>query len=98
MADRTPLSDQDVATAVAELPGWERVGDHLHRELTFPDFRRAFGFMAGVALVAERLNHHPEWSNVYNRVVIDVTTHDSGGLTELDLEFARAVSALLDDG
>ncbi len=98
MGDRTPLTDTELDAALAELPGWERVGDHLHRELTFPDFARAFGFMASVATVAERLNHHPEWSNVYNRVVIDLTTHDAGGLTGLDVEFARAVSALAGDG
>jgi len=89
------LSDSEIADALVELRGWERVGDHLHRELTFPDFARAFGFMASVAVVAERMNHHPEWSNVYNRVTIDLTTHDAGGLTEFDVDFARAVDALL---
>ena len=70
------------------------VAGKLHRELRFPDFVRAFGFMTSVALVAESMNHHPEWSNVYGRVTIDLTTHDAGGITALDLELARRIYAL----
>ena len=61
----------------------------LHRELTFGDFAEAFGFMARVALWAEKLNHHPEWSNVWNRVTIDLITHDLGGLSDLDVELGH---------
>lgn len=65
--------------------------DALHRDLRFPTFRAAFAFMTRVAQAAEELNHHPEWSNVYNRVSITLTTHDAGGLTELDVQLATAV-------
>ena len=98
VADRSLLDDTEIDAALTDLPGWQRVGERLRCELEFRDFARAFGFMASVATVAERMNHHPEWSNVYNRVVIELTTHDAGGLTALDLDFARAVNGLLSDG
>ena len=77
------------------LPNWVMNGDRLHRELQFKSFVEAFGFMAQVALLAESKNHHPNWSNVYNRVSIDLTTHDLGGLSSLDVELASAIDALL---
>ena len=77
------------------LPNWVVNGDRLHRELQFKSFVEAFGFMAQVALLAESKNHHPNWSNVYNRVSIDLTTHDLGGLSSLDVEMASAIDALL---
>ena len=77
------------------LPNWVVNGDRLHRELQFKSFVEAFGFMAQVALLAESKNHHPNWSNVYNRVSIDLTTHDLGGLSSLDVELASAIDALL---
>ena len=76
-------------------PNWVVNGDKLHRDLEFNSFVEAFGFMAQVALLAESKNHHPNWSNVYNRVSIDLTTHDLGGLSSLDLELASAIDALL---
>lgn len=78
-----------------EVPaGWEVVDGRLHRELTFADFAEAFAFMGRVAAEAERLGHHPDWSNSWNRVVIDLVTHDAGSrITELDLELARAIEA-----
>ena len=88
------LTDSDVAARLAALPQWTLVGGKLHRELRFASFVEAFGFMAALALVAERMNHHPEWSNVYNRVVIDLTTHDAQGLTALDFELAAAAERL----
>jgi 4a-hydroxytetrahydrobiopterin dehydratase len=90
----TKLSDPEIATALADLPGWTRDGDKLLRELRFPDFVTAFAFMAGAALVAERMNHHPEWFNVYGTVRIHLATHDAGGITSKDLELARAINAL----
>ena len=81
------LTDDEIATALDELSGWERSGDRFTRTFTFANFTQAFGFMASVALIAERLFHHPEWSNVYSTVEIAVTNHDAGGLTELDVEF-----------
>ena len=78
-----------------ELPDWSVLGERLHRDLQFNSFVEAFGFMAQVALLAESKNHHPNWSNVYNRVSIDLTTHDLGGLSSLDVELATEIDALL---
>lgn len=76
-------------------PGWEVIDDRLHRELAFADFAEAFAFMGRVAIEAERLGHHPDWSNSWNRVVIDLRTHDAGGrITDLDLALARAIDAV----
>ena len=94
MARPKKLDDAAVRQGLASLPGWTLAGGKLHRELRFSDFTRAFGFMASVALIAEAMNHHPEWSNVYARVTIDLVTHDAGGITELDRELARRISAL----
>lgn len=88
------LSDDEVDRALAELPGWSRREGKLHKEFRFDDFSQAFGFMARVALVAEKMNHHPDWSNGYNRVVVDLVTHDAGGLTKNDVELARRMEAI----
>jgi len=88
------LSDDEIALRIRELPGWAVVEGKLRREFTFADFVEAFRFMCGLALVAERMDHHPEWSNVYNRVVVALTTHDAGGLTALDFELAAAAGRL----
>jgi len=87
-----PLSDESIAEALAELADWQRDGDHIKAEFVFPNFVAAFAFMTQAAEDAERLNHHPEWSNVYNRVSVALTTHDQGGITALDLELAAAMS------
>ncbi|MFM7315210.1 MAG: 4a-hydroxytetrahydrobiopterin dehydratase [Cyanobium sp.] len=88
------LNPDQIAALSAVLPAWQVVNGKLHRELRFADFSEAFGFMARVALAAEQLGHHPEWSNVWNRVVIDLVTHDSEGLTELDVALARRIETL----
>jgi 4a-hydroxytetrahydrobiopterin dehydratase len=88
------LSDSEITAALADLDGWRRDGDKLSRELRFPDFVTAFGFMAAAALVAERMNHHPEWFNVYGTVRIHLTTHDAGGISSNDVELARAMNAI----
>jgi 4a-hydroxytetrahydrobiopterin dehydratase len=88
-----PLTAEQIASLPTELPAWSVVNGKLHRDLRFADFSEAFGFMARVALAAEALGHHPEWINVWNRVVIDLTTHDTGGLSDLDLELARRIDA-----
>ena len=75
--------------------GWTVDGDTLHRELEFADFSEAFGFMTRVALLAESRNHHPDWSNSWNKVTIDLTTHDAGGLTENDVGLAESINALV---
>lgn len=87
------LDQAEIREALAALPGWTLVDGKLHREYRFRDFNEAFGFMTRVALEAERRNHHPEWSNVWNRVVVDLTTHDAGGLTTNDVELARVMEA-----
>lgn len=87
------LSDSEIQAHLANLPGWRVEGGKLRRELAFPDFVAAFGFMTRCALLAEKRDHHPEWSNVYNKVVIDLVTHDAGGITERDVELAAAFEA-----
>jgi 4a-hydroxytetrahydrobiopterin dehydratase len=88
------LDADDITRRLAELAAWTVRDGKLHREYRFGDFVEAFGFMASVALVAERLNHHPEWSNVWSSVVIDLTTHDAGGLTANDFALAREMERL----
>jgi 4a-hydroxytetrahydrobiopterin dehydratase len=92
----TGLTAEAIQQALAEegLFGWSVVDAKLRREFRFRDFLSAFGFMAQSALVAEKMDHHPEWFNVYNRVEVDLTTHDAGGITTLDLELARAMNEL----
>jgi 4a-hydroxytetrahydrobiopterin dehydratase len=94
MATARRLSEDEMRERLRTVPLWTVVNGKLHREIVFKDFVSAFGFMASVALVAEAKNHHPEWFNVYNRVVIDLATHDAGGITDLDFELAAAVDAL----
>jgi 4a-hydroxytetrahydrobiopterin dehydratase len=88
---RPLLSQRELDAALRELPGWELREGKLRRDLVFADFAEAFAFMTRVALAAEQLDHHPEWSNVWNRVSIALTTHDSGGLTASDLVLARRI-------
>jgi 4a-hydroxytetrahydrobiopterin dehydratase len=92
----TKLDADEVAKrlALAELTGWTLCEGKLHRAYAFADFVEAFGFMASVALVAERMNHHPAWSNVWNTVVVDLTTHDAGGITAKDFALAAEMERL----
>jgi 4a-hydroxytetrahydrobiopterin dehydratase len=89
------LSDDEIAAALAGLPEWERQGDNLHRTFTFADFNEAWGFMSRAALIAEKMDHHPDWSNVYKTVKVNLNTHDAGGITELDITLARAMNRLI---
>lgn len=91
---RAKLSESEIEARLRAHPRWTLSDGKLRRTLSFPDFVRAFGFMTQVALAAERLDHHPEWSNVYGRVVIDLTTHDAGGLTERDFRLAAIIDEL----
>lgn len=86
--------EEETAAALNALPLWRLEGDCLVREFRFADFREAFGFMAQAALAAEKLDHHPDWSNVYNRVRISLTTHDAGGLTDLDFRLAGEIDRM----
>ena len=85
------LPSAQVQAALAELPGWKLAEGKLHREYQFNDFTLAFGFMAASATAIERMNHHPEWSNVYGTVVVNLTTHDAGGITKNDLALAATL-------
>jgi len=92
---RTPiLTDSEIQAALGKLPGWSVQNGKLHREYAFADFVHAFGFMATAAIAIEAMNHHPEWSNVWNRVSIDLITHDSGGITGKDVELAAKLESL----
>ncbi|MBW7945574.1 MAG: 4a-hydroxytetrahydrobiopterin dehydratase [Sphingomonadaceae bacterium] len=90
------LSDSERAALLTALPAWtlDEARDGIARSFRFRDFVEAFGFMSRVALLAEKADHHPEWSNVWNRVDILLTTHDAGGLSMRDIEMARAIDAL----
>lgn len=91
------LSDEDKTNWLQALPRWSlaRDGEAIERGFEFADFSQAFGFMTRVALIAEQRDHHPEWSNVYNRVAITLTTHDAGGLSLRDVNMAKAIDDLL---
>lgn len=93
--NRPVLDSIGLAAATEELTGWSVVDGKLHAEFKFADFSAAFGFMARSALVAETMDHHPEWFNVYNRVVVDLTTHDAGGITQSDVELARRMNSFV---
>lgn len=88
------MSIGQIQRRLDSLPGWSIQDGKVCREFEFSDFTDAFGFMAKTALIAERMNHHPEWTNVYNRLTIRLTTHDAGGITERDLKLAEAISSI----
>ena len=94
MAER--LSAELRKSALKELPGWKEVSgrDAIERTFVFKDFNEAFGFMSRVALVAEKADHHPEWRNVYKTVEVVLATHDAGGVTQRDIELAKAMNAI----
>ena len=92
MASLLPQSERE--TLMNTLPRWQVEAGRLKRNWQFKDFSEAFAFMTRVALLAETMQHHPNWSNVYNRVSIELTTHDLGGLSDLDVQLARSIDAL----
>lgn len=89
------MTAQQIETSLKALSGWELKDKKLHRELKFKNFVQAWGFMSQVAILAEKANHHPEWRNVYNRVTIDLTTHEAGGISQRDFDLAAEINALL---
>ena len=91
---REKLSDSEMQARLSHISGWTVANGKLHREYKFKDFVQAFGFMTSAALVAESLNHHPEWFNVYSTVKVDLMTHDAGGISELDFTLASKMEAL----
>lgn len=95
MAER--LSQDEIDAGLEGLANWKRTDDGreaIVRSFLFEDFSQAFGFMARVALIAEKMDHHPEWTNVYRKVKVVLTTHDAGGLSELDLKMAQAMNSI----
>lgn len=91
---RQKLSEPELHSALSQLSGWTIQNGKLHREYKFTDFPHAFGFMSIAAVNIEKRNHHPEWSNVYNRVSVDLTTHDVGGITSSDIELAHLLDSI----
>jgi 4a-hydroxytetrahydrobiopterin dehydratase len=88
------LSVDAIQVGLDELERWTLLDEKLHREFRFESFVAAFGFMASAAIEAEKMDHHPEWFNVYNKVSVDLTTHDAGGITELDFQLAKKMNQL----
>ena len=88
------LSDSEIESEVTKLPGWKLLNGKLNKSFEFEDFVEAFGFMTRVAMQAEKLNHHPEWFNVYNKVKIDLITHDVNGISNYDVKLASAVNKI----
>jgi 4a-hydroxytetrahydrobiopterin dehydratase len=92
--DYSKLSEKEIQQQVAELGGWKVVGGKINKTFEFDDFVQAFGFMTRVALEAEKMNHHPEWFNVYNRVRIDLVTHDVDGISNYDIKLAKTIDKI----
>ncbi len=89
------FTDDQINEKLGSLNGWSLVDGKLHREIQFKNFIEAFSFMSRVALHAEKMDHHPEWFNVYNKVAIDLATHDAGGVTDLDFKLAETINKML---
>ena len=89
------LSQEEIEKNLKELPGWTIVQEKLHKEFIFEDFSQAFDFMTRAVSHIDQMNHHPEWFNVYNKVIVDLTTHDAGGITENDIKLAKTLNSLL---
>jgi 4a-hydroxytetrahydrobiopterin dehydratase len=88
------LTDKELKESIDHLVDWQLLNDKLNKTFKFANFVDAFAFMTKVAIIAEKMDHHPEWFNVYNRVVIELTTHDAGGISSLDIELAKKIDAL----
>ena len=89
------LSESDIDEELKKLTGWNVKDGKLHKEFQFDNFNQAFGFMTRAAMEIEKMNHHPEWFNVYNRITVDLTTHDAGGITNNDVNLARILNSLV---
>ena len=95
MSRPSPLDPGEIAERLLALPGWSHAEGALRREFVFADFSEAFGFMTRAALAAEKLDHHPDWSNAWNRVSVRLSTHDAGGITDLDFRLAAVMQRLM---
>ena len=89
------LSEDDISEKLKDMPGWTITNGKLHKEFAFDTFNQAFGFMTRAAMEIEKMNHHPEWFNVYNRLTVELTTHDAGGITQNDINLARILNSLV---
>jgi len=89
------LSSEKISEELKNLPGWSIKDEKLHRDFEFESFNQAFGFMTRAAMEIEKMNHHPEWFNVYNRLTVDLMTHDAGGITQNDVELAKILNLLV---
>lgn len=92
--DYSKLSEIEITQQVAKLGGWKVVDGKMNKTFEFDDFVQAFGFMTRVAMEAEKMNHHPEWFNVYNRVTIDLVTHDVGGISNYDIKLGKTIDKI----
>ncbi len=88
------LSSEKISEELKNLPGWSVKDEKLHRDFEFESFNQAFGFMTRAAMEIEKMNHHPEWFNVYNKLSVDLMTHDAGGITENDIQLAKILNSL----
>jgi len=91
----TRLLESDIEEELKKLTGWSVKNDKLHKEFQFDNFNQAFGFMTRAAMEIEKMNHHPEWFNVYNKITVNLTTHDAGGITNNDVNLARILNSLV---
>ncbi|VVC05035.1 Putative pterin-4-alpha-carbinolamine dehydratase [uncultured archaeon] len=90
----TKLTDEQIKKELTSLTGWSVMNGKLHKDFVFTDFIEAFGFMSKAAIHIEKMNHHPEWFNVYNKIKVDLITHDAGGITQNDVNLARTLNSL----
>ena len=88
------LSSEQISEELKNLPGWSIKDEKLHKDFEFESFNQAFGFMTRAAMEIEKMNHHPEWFNVYNKLTVDLMTHDAGGITENDIQLAKILNSL----
>jgi len=88
------LSDEQIRKELSNIPGWNVMNGKLHKDFVFKDFIDAFGFMSRAAIHIEKMNHHPEWFNVYNKIKVDLVTHDAGGITQNDINLAKILNSL----
>ena len=91
----TKISQEQIKNELKNMLGWTVVEGKLHKEFQFDDFNQAFGFMTRAAMHIEKMNHHPEWFNVYNKLIVGLTTHDAGGITENDIKLAKILNSLV---
>ncbi|MFZ1076385.1 MAG: 4a-hydroxytetrahydrobiopterin dehydratase [Nitrosotalea sp.] len=88
------LTEEQIQKELANLQGWSVVNGKLHKDFVFADFIEAFGFMTRAAIHIEKMNHHPEWFNVYNKIKVELVTHDAGGITQNDISLAKTLNSL----